>query len=90
MTTLSIQGDLNFLTVESYIAKADALALSAGETLCVDFSEAADVDSSGVALCLRLLRRATMTGSSVTLSSPSHKMLALLDVCKLKPLFEVN
>lgn len=91
MLTVDINSDLNFGSVESYIENTRNIALSSAKAdVIIDFSNAGDVDSAAVAFCLRLLRQAQKVSGTVTLRSPSEKLVSLLDVCKLKGLFQIS
>lgn len=90
MSTLIVDSDLNFGSIDDYLKKTESLTLGSNELLTIDFSNAGDVDSAGVALCLRLLRITQKFNGSVTLKAPSAKLVSLLEACKLKELFQID
>ena len=97
MNSLSIEGDLNFSTVESYLDKVKVFTFEgqngsiSAEPFTLDFSVSNDIeykiDSAGVAFCLHCLRESKQ--ETLKLIQPSDRLISLLKEYKLTELFEV-
>jgi len=95
VTTLHIKGDLNFATVNQYLAEFKLLEDSNFKTseepldqFKVDFSQAGAVDTAGIAFCLRIARVLKSHDASVVLLQASDRLKALLLEYKLNALFD--
>lgn len=88
---IAVAGDLDIATADHLFREAhEALRASQVDTLVLDLSGVAFLDSSGIGTLVELRNVATDTGGQLVLRRPSDRTRRLLEITALDSVFRID
>ncbi|MGD9957399.1 MAG: STAS domain-containing protein [Candidatus Nanopelagicales bacterium] len=87
---ITLQGDIDIQRRPDLSREVDRFRASGRCTVMVDLSDVGFLDSTGLQMFLRLRAVAAERGGSVRLRAANHRVLRILDVTGVTPLFTLE